>query len=376
MQAILALIRKQFIEIRTSPQLRALTLFAPLIQLLLFGYAASLDVTSISLAVVDFDRSVQSREFIGSFVNSGYFKLAGYLDRYDQADTVLERGTARIVIVIPPGFSKGLLARRTVPVQALIDGADANTAAIAAGYAGGIIAGYSGTILLQTDGPGGGIARPAGGVNAETRVWYNPDLKSRRYFIPGVLGLLLLMTTVIASSTSIVKERETGTLEQLVVSPIKPYQIIIGKLAPFTVTAGITLMNLLILAAVVFHVTMRGNLLLFVLLTMIFLITVLGLGLFVSTISKTQQQASFTTSFFILPPFLFLSGFSFPIESMPVWIQPLTYLVPLRYYLVILRGIFLKGVGLEVLWPHLLALLAYGVVVFAASFLRFRKNLE
>jgi ABC-2 type transport system permease protein len=376
MQAILALIRKQFIEIRTSPQLRALTLFAPLMQLLLFGYAASLDVGSISLAVVDYDRSAQSRELIGSFVNSGYFKLAGYLDRYDEADTVLERGTARIVIVIPPGFSDRLLARRTVPVQALIDGADANTAAIAAGYAGGIIAGYSGKILLQTGGPGGGIARSAGGVNAETRVWYNPDLKSRRYFIPGVLGLLLLMTTVIASSTSIVKERETGTLEQLVVSPIKPYQIIIGKLAPFTVTAGITLMNLLIIAALVFHVTMRGNLLLFVLLTMIFLITVLGLGLFVSTISKTQQQASFTTSFFILPPFLFLSGFSFPIESMPGWIQPLTYLVPLRYYLVILRGIFLKGVGLEVLWPHLLALLAYGVVVFAASFLRFRKNLE
>jgi ABC-2 type transport system permease protein len=375
MQAIIALIRKQFIEIRTSAQLRALTLFAPLMQLILFGYAASLDVQNISLAVVDFDRTTASRELVGDFTNSGYFHLVGYLDRYDDADRILERGDARIVLVIPPDFSNKLLAHETVPVQALVDGADANTAGIASGYAGGIIAAYSGRVLLNMVKSGGSMIRPVG-VNAETRVWYNPDLKSKRFFIPGVLGLLLLMTTVIASSTSIVKERETGTLEQLIVSPIRAYQIIIGKLAPFAVTASITLINLLVLAALVFNVTMRGNVVLFFLLTMIFLITILGLGLFVSTISKTQQQASFTTAFFILPPFLFLSGFSFPIESMPAWIQPLTYLVPLRYYLVIMRGIFLKGVGLEVLWPNLLALLGCGVVIFAASFLRFRKNLE
>ncbi|MEP7219257.1 MAG: ABC transporter permease [Bacteroidota bacterium] len=376
MQPIIALIRKQFIEILTSTQLRSLTLVAPILQLILFGYAASLDVKTLNLAVLDYDRSTESRQLVHDFTNSEYFTLTKYLKNYSEADEVLLDGEDKIVLVIPPKFGADILAHRTTPIQALIDGSDGNTAGIASGYAGGIMASFSQQILLdiQRTTPGGGphVAQ----INAQTRVWYNPDLKSRKFFIPGILGLLLLITTVIASSTSIVKEREVGTLEQLIVSPIKPYQIIIGKLAPFVVTASITLMNLLIVAALVFGITMRGNLLLFFLLTLVFLITVLGLGLFISTISKTQQQASFTTSFFVLPPFLFLSGYSFPIENMPLWIQKLTYLVPLRYYLVIVRGIFLKGVGLAELWPQLLAMLGLGVVIFTASFLRFKKNLD
>jgi ABC-2 type transport system permease protein len=327
------------------------------------------------MAVLDFDRTAESRGLVASFTNSEYFTVTRYLDRYNQADTVLEDGEDKLVLVIPPKFGARILAHQTAPVQALIDGSDGNTASIASGYAGGVMAAYSQNILLDIQ--RGTVAAPkVARVNAETRVWYNPDLKSKRFFIPGILGLLLLITTVIASSTSIVKEREVGTLEQLIVSPIKPYQLIIGKLAPFVVTASITLMNLLIVSALVFDITVRGNVLLFFLLTLVFLITVLGLGLFISTISKTQQQASFTTSFFVLPPFLFLSGYSFPIENMPAWIQPITYLVPLRYYLVIVRGIFLKGIGLAELWPQLLALFGLGVVIFAASFMRFRKNLE
>ena len=375
MQAILALIKKQFIEIFSSAQLRAITLVAPLMQILLFGYAASLDVKNIRLAVLDYDRSAQSRELVRSFTNSEYFSLVRYLDRYDDADHVLEDGEARAVVVIPPSFGDDILARKSAPLQALFDGSDANTANVASAYAGAIVASYSADILLEMQ------QRTALGahvpqVTAQTRVWYNPDLQSRRFFIPGVIGLLLLMTTVIASSTSIVKEREMGTLEQLVVSPIKPYQIIIGKLAPFTITASVTMVNLLVLSWLVFGISMRGNFILFFLMTLTFLITILGLGLFISTISKTQQQASFTTSFFVLPPFLFLSGYAFPIENMPAWIKPITYAGPLRYYLVIMRGIFLKGVGLEELWPQLLAMLGLGVVIFTASFLRFRKNLE
>lgn len=376
MQAIAALIRKQFLEIRSSAQLRGLTLFAPLLQLILFGFAANLDVNSVDMAVLDFDRSAHSRELVSSFTNSGHFRVVRYLERYNQADEVLLDGDAKLVLVIPPKFGDDIPAHRTALLQALIDGADGTTASIASGYAATIVAAYAGDILLDVQGRLPQRAGAIGSLDVRTRVWFNPDLKSLRFFIPGIVGLLLMMTTVIASATSIVKEREMGTLEQLVVSPIKPYQIIIGKLAPFTLTAAITTMNLLILAALVFGVTMRGNILLFLLLTLVFLVTVLGLGLFISTISRTQQQASFTTAFFVLPPFLFLSGFSFPIESMPAWIQPLTYVVPLRYYLVIVRGIFLKGVGLEELWPSLLALLACGVVIFAASFLRFRKNLE
>lgn len=373
MQAIFALIRKQFIEIRTSAQLRALTLIAPLLQLILFGFAASLDVRDIRLAVLDYDRTSASRELISRFVNSGYFTIERYLERYEEADEALLAGDASMVLVIPPRFGDKIVAHRQAPLQALFDGSDANTTGIAAGYAGTIVASYSGDILLDMRRQGG-VAMPE--VNVETRVWYNPDLKSKRFFIPGVIGLLLMMTTVIASSTSIVKEREMGTLEQLVVSPVRPYQIIIGKLAPFTLTASITMVNLLILSWLVFDVSMRGNFLLFSLLTLVFLITILGLGLFISTISKTQQQASFTTAFFVLPPFLFLSGYAFPIENMPEWLQPVTYLVPLRYYLVIMRGIFLKGVGLAELWPNLLAMFGMGVAIFAASFLRFRKNLE
>jgi len=376
MQAILALVKKQFLEIRSSTQLRALTLIAPLMQILLFGFAANLDVKNIPLAVLDYSHSSQSRALVQSFTNSEYFTLEKYLDRYDEADRVLENGEAKLVLVIPPEFGRRIVEHRSAPLQALVDGADANTAGIAAGYAGGIVAAYSRDILLDVQRQMGLRDLKIASVETETRVWYNPDLKSRRFFIPGIMGMLLLITTVIASSTSIVKEREMGTLEQLIVSPVRPYQLIIGKLAPFVVTAMITLMNLLILASLVFGVTVRGNVVLFFLLSVVFMITSLGLGLFVSTISKTQQQATFTTTFFVLPPFLYLSGFAYPIENMPALIQPLTYIVPLRYYLVILRGIYLKGVGLAELWPNLLALFACGVVIFAASFMRFRKNLE
>jgi ABC-2 type transport system permease protein len=215
-----------------------------------------------------------------------------------------------------------------------------------------------------------------GTATLEPRVWYNPDLKSRNFFVPSILALILLLTTVIASSSSIVKERETGTLEGLIVSPISPIQIIVGKLAPFMVTASVTMMNLLILSALLFGVTMRGNVLLFIVLSFAFMTLVLGIGLFVSTISRTQQQAAFTTAFFILPPMLFLSGYAFPISSMPEWVQPITYVIPLRYFIVIVRGIFLKGNGFFELWDSILAMLLCAAVIFAASFMRFRKSLE
>jgi len=299
-----------------------------------------------------------------------------WLDRYDDADRVLLDGSSRLVIVIPPGFSRRIAARQPAPLQALIDGSDGYVAGIAGAYAGAVVADYSRDVLLETQRvtPAGRV--PAPQVEPRTRVWYNPDLKTRRFFIPGIFGLLLMITTVIASSTSIVKERENGTLEQLVVSPVRPYQIIIGKLAPFAVTATVTMLNLLLLAWLVFGISMRGNVLLFLLLTIVFEIVILGLGLFISTISRTQQQASFTTTFFVLPPFLFLSGFSFPIENMPGWIQVLTYAIPLRYYLDVIRGIFMTGAGLAELWPSLVAMLAIGAVIFGASILRFRKSLE
>jgi ABC-2 type transport system permease protein len=376
MQAIRAMIRKQFLEIRSSAQLRALTLIAPVLQMMLFGFAANLDVATVATAIVDLDHSVESRELSSRFVSTGIFDVRRWPERYADVDRLLLDGTAKLVVVIPRGFGRHIARREAAPLQALIDGSDGYMAGIAGSYAGGVVAGYSRDLLLdvQRVTGAGRIAVPS--VATRTRIWYNPDLKTRRYFIPGIFGLLLLITTVIASSTSIVKEREDGTLEQLVVSPVRAHQIIIGKLAPFAVTATITMLNLLLVAWLVFGVTMRGNIILFIALTIVFEIVILGLGLFISTISRTQQQASFTTTFFVLPPFLFLSGFSFPIENMPGWIQPLTYLVPLRYYLEVVRGIFLTGSGLDDLWTSLVAMLAIGAVIFGASFLRFRKSLE
>lgn len=374
MQEILALIRKQFLEIRATPELRALTLVVPLLQLVLFGFAASLDVRDVTLAVADFDHSEASRTLVRNFTSSGYFTVVRWLDRYDLVDSVLLNGRAKMALVIPPSFGDRVLAGRPARLQGVIDGSDGYTANIAQAYAGAIVAAYSQKAALSLRLRSGAPLPAVGAVEAETRVWYNPELKSRRFFIPSIIGMMLMFTTVIASSTSIVREREDGTLDQLIVAPIQSWQIVIGKLAPFAITSTITSVNLLILAWLVFDITVRGSVALFLLFTIAFNITTLGLGLFVSTVSRTQQQASFTTTFFVLPPFLFLSGFAFPIENMPIWIQPLTYLVPLRYYLTILRGVFLKGVGLAELWPSFIAILAFGVLILAASFWRFRSR--
>lgn len=376
MQAIRALIRKQILEIRASTQLRVLTLVAPLLQMVFFGFAANLDVATVRTAVIDLDRTAESRALVSRFSSTGLFDVREWGVEYAEADRILLDGRGKLVLVIPRGFGRRIAAHEPAPLQALIDGSDGYVAGLAGAYAGAVVADYSRDVLLdmQRLSPQGRVALPS--VEAHTRVWYNPDLKTRRFFVPGIFGLLLMLTTVIASSTSIVKERENGTLEQLVVSPVRPYQIIIGKLAPFAVTATVTMLNLLLLAWLVFGISMRGNFLLFLLLTIVFELVILGLGLFISTVSRTQQQASFTTTFFVLPPFLFLSGFSFPIENMPEWIQTLTYAIPLRYYLDVIRGIFLTGAGFAELWPSLVAMLAIGVVIFGASILRFRKSLE
>jgi len=375
MQEVLALIRKQFLEIRATPQLRALTLIVPLFQLVLFGYAASLDVREVTLAVADFDRSDASRSLVSRFTSSGYFTVVRWLDTYDDVDMVLMRGEAKMALIIPPSFGNMTLEGAPAPIQALIDGSDGYMANIASNYASAIVAKHSQEVLLHMSDRTGKPLPAIGAVDTETRVWYNPELKSRRFFIPSIIGLMLMFTTIIASSTSIVREREEGTLEQLIVAPIRPWHIVVGKLAPFVITSTLTTINFLILAWLVFDITVRGSVLLFLGFTVLFNITTLGLGLFVSTISRTQQQAGFTTTFFVLPPFLYLSGFSFPIENMPAWIQPLTYLVPLRYYLAILRGVFLQGVGVAELWPNVVAILGFGVVIVGASFMRFRKGL-
>lgn len=374
MKRIKHLMIKEFLQIRRDRRMLPLILVAPILQVILLGYAATIDVKNISLVVCDLDRGAMSRDFIRRFTNTGYFSIVGYVENPNQIDGYLDQSEASLGIVIPSNFSRNLGLGKTVQLQFLADGADANTANISLGYASQIASGFAQNILVdELMRKSGGISLPR--VKAETRVWFNPDLRSANYMVPGVVALILFIITAAFSSASIVKEREIGTLEQLLVTPIKRYEFIIGKLLPYVLIGFLDVLLVMGVGKNWFDVPLNGSPLLLLGLCALFLMTTLGLGLFVSTISQTQQQALMTTQFFIMFPFMFLSGFTFPIENMPAIIQLLTYLIPLRYFMEIVRGVFLKGVGIETLWPQALALLVFGIVILSLSVARFQKKL-
>ncbi|HXX63480.1 MAG TPA: ABC transporter permease, partial [Bacteroidota bacterium] len=287
---------------------------------------------------------------------------------------LVEEGKANIALVIPDGFSRKQLAGETAQVQVILDGTDANTANILLGYAQQIVASYAQGVTAQYL-PLLGAAR-IGRIVPEPRIWFNPDLLSAYYMVPGVVALVLMIITMTLTSLGIVKEKEIGTLEQLMVTPIRPYQLILGKLIPFTVIGFADVLFVLAIARFWFEVPLVGSLPLLFALSGVFILTTLGLGLFISTVAKSQQQAMLIAQFFFFMPFLFLSGFAFPIANMPHIIQIATYVIPLRYFLEIVRGIFLKGAGIAELWPQASALLGIGVFILSMSVLRFRKTLE
>jgi ABC-2 type transport system permease protein len=351
-----------------------ISFIAPVFQLIILGYAATFDVSHIPTIVCDLDNSPSSRELVRNFSSTEYFTIVGYFDKTSEIDRQLDDGYAKIAIVIPRGFEKKMGAGQSAPLQAIADGTETSTAGIGLSYASIIVSQYSQNILLDALMKRGSVTLPAR-VSAEFRVWYNPELKSRNFMVPGVLGLLLMVMTMLLTSLAIVKEKELGTLEQLVVTPIKPYQLIIGKLAPFFLIGVIDVILVVFFASLIFSLPVKGGVLLLLLLSLIFLMTTLGLGLLISTISRSQQQAMMTAIFFFMMPMMFFSGFVFPIENMPTIIQYVSYLIPLRYYFIIVRGLFLKGVGLDILWPQVLALLLFGTVILRMSVLRFQKKL-
>jgi len=374
MQAILHIIRKEFLQLKRDPRLLPIIFIAPVFQLLLLGYAANLDVKNIRMVICDLDKSVMSRELVSEFKQSGYFVPVSTISDPRKIDPYLDYGRASMALVIPENFAERIQAGKSSQLQIIVDGAEAAFASSSLQYASIIISRYSQGIVLQilkkTRGAGFSIPR----VNPEIRLWYNPELKSRNFFIPGVLSLLLMVMTMLLTSLAIVKEKEMGTMEQLIVTPIKPYTLIIGKLAPFVIIAIIDTILVLVVAGFWFRVPIKGSILLLFGLTIIFLMTTLGLGLFISTVSKTQQQAMMTAMVFVMQPMIMLSGFVFPIENMPRAIQLLTYLLPLRYFIVIIRGIFLKGVGFYELWDQALVLLLFGIGILSLSVFRFRKK--
>ena len=371
---ILEIMKKEFYQIRRDRKMLVVSIIAPFLQVILLGYAATTDIKNTTMVVCDQDKTQESREFIREFSNSGYFIIRYSVNTPPEVDPYIEDARASIALVIPTGFARDLLGRKTTQVQLVLDGADANSANILLGYATQIISSYSQEIVAQYASRIAG--RSVAMILPEPRVWFNPDLLSSNFMVPGVVALVLMIITMTLTSLGIVKEKELGTLEQLMVTPIKPYELILGKLIPFSLIAFIDVTIVLAVARFWFKVPLVGSLPLIFALSGLFILTTLGLGLFISTIAKSQQQAMLIAQFFFFMPFLFLGGFAFPIANMPKIIQLFSYLIPLRYFLEILRGIFLKGTGLAELWTQAVALLVIGVVVLAVSVLRFHKKLE
>jgi ABC-2 type transport system permease protein len=368
---LLTLIWKEFLELRRSPQLLRIVLVAPVVQLTMLGYAATTDIRNVPIAVVDEDRSPRSRQLIEQFAASPYFDIAVEATDVRRIESYLATREVWLALVIPGGFGRRVdgQARGSGPVtvQVLADGTDSNSSGVALAYVQGLVSEFN---VRRAEAAG---VSP-GGIDGRVRVWFNPDLESRNFMVPGVLALLLMIVTANLTSMAIVREREQGTLDQLYVTPIGRWELVIGKLLPYALVGFVDVLLVVAVAVLWFEVPLRGSVPLLFGASAVYLLCTLGLGLFVSTISSTQQQAMMTSTFFFLIPMIYLSGFIFPIENMPTAIQWLTTLIPLKYFLVIVRGIFLKGVGLDVLWPQLAAMGAWGVTVLSLAAMRSRRQ--
>jgi ABC-2 type transport system permease protein len=374
LERIMRMFIKEFIQVFRDSRLRRTVFLMPTIQLVLFGYAVTTDVRHVPVAVYDLDNTVSSRELMSRFVDSGYFDVVEYVDSDARAAYLLDDADVNAVLRVNKGFEGDLLAGRTAELQIIIDGTDSNTAAIVLGYSATITGAYSRDVLASRVSRATGFPPPARGVEARRRAWFNENLESRNFFVPGVIAMIVMLITLMFTSVAVVREKEMGTMEQIMVTPITPVEFILGKTVPFAMIGFMDVIIVTVVGVGLFNVPVRGNLILLFFSTAVFLMTSLGAGLIISTLCRTQQQAMMTVFFFNMPANL-LSGFMFPIENMPTVVQWVTYVNPLRYFLVILRGIFLKGVGLEVLWPQLLALFVMGVFTLFVASRRFHKTL-
>jgi ABC-2 type transport system permease protein len=379
-QRIRTIIRKEFRQVFRDPRMRGLLLFPPLMQLLIFGYAANLDVNNARIAWMDEDHSPNSRELLSQFLGSGRFLITATPSSEAEMQDAMDRGRVDGVIRVLPGFARDIERGRSTGVQVLLDGSNSNSASIVSAYAAQTIARYAADVMedrrrqkLVASGVPMHPAIPQ--VTTETRVWFNPDLKSRNYFIPGVIVNIIMLTTLSLTTMAIVREKELGTMEQLMVTPIRPAELILGKTLPFVLIGLWDMLLVLAASLVIFHIPFEGSFWLLTLASLLFILTTLGAGLFISTISRTQQQANMAT-FLLFQPFMMLSGFTFPIRSMPAAVQWFTYFNPMRYFLEVVRGIFLKGSGFDTLWPNLAALAVFGVAILWLSVQRFHKTLE
>ncbi|MDD4893882.1 MAG: ABC transporter permease [Candidatus Omnitrophica bacterium] len=373
-ERIKAILIKEFKQVLRDPRMRSIIFISPLLQIILFGYAANRDINNIPTAIYDRDNTKQSRQLVRDFTYSKYFIPKYYIYDDRSQDKILNKGLASVVIRIDRGFGRNLIAGKDADIQLAYDGSDSNTAMVIMGYANTIVSEYQNSLLEEEIAADGFLINPPS-VDLRERAWFNENLISCNYYLPGVIASIVTIMSLLLTSMAIVREKEIGTMEQLIVSPLRPLELIFGKLIPFGVIALMQAILITILGVLWFHIPFRGSLFLLLLSTVIFLFTSLGVGLFISTISSTQQEAMMSVFLFYMPAFL-LSGFAYPIANMPGVIQLFTYLNPLRYFLVIIRSVFLKGVGINILWVQLLPLLIIGLAVITMSSLRFRKRLE
>lgn len=383
-ERLLVLIRKELLQTLRNPRMRLMLIIPPVVQLIVFGFAANMDVDTTRIAWMDLDRTPESRELLDEFKGSGRFNIVGATESDTIMTALLDQGKVDAVVRVLPGFARDVDRGRTAAVQVLVDGTNSNTASIVSSYTQQVIGRFSRQKMqaLQRDKL---VARTVAinaplhvnvpRLTAETRVWFNPDLHSRNYFVPGVVVNIITLVTLMLTAMAIVREKEIGTMEQLMVTPIRPIELMIGKTVPFAFIGLFDVALAVTVALLVFHVPFRGSVWVLLLSSIVFLLTTLGAGLFISTVSRTQQQAMMST-FLFFQPFFLLSGFSFPIRNMPVAVQYLTYLNPVRYFLEVVRGIFLKGAGIGVLWPQLLAMLVFGLAILLLSAARFHKKLD
>jgi drug efflux transport system permease protein len=367
---------KEFIQVFRDKRTRFVLFGPPIIQMLIFGYAATFEIRHVPTVVLDQDHSQESRDLISRFSSSPYFDVQRQLTEQRQIPELIDLGQATVALQIHPGFAENLRKGRTAPLQVIVDGTNSNTALIAVGYLGQI----AGTFAqdYQRD----RIYRIAPQlvermpqVHLEQRPWYNPDLRSRWFFVPGVIGSLTLVLVTTLTAFAVVREREIGTLEQIMVTPIRPFEFILGKTLPFFLIGLLDVTLIATVGTFWFQVPFRGQITVLFAGAVLFILCMLGVGLLISTVSSTQQQAMVTAFFFIMPAITF-SGFGFPISTMPQWLQYCTYLSPLRYFLVVLRGTYLKGVGMDILWPQMAAMAVLGLTLLTISVLRFHKALD
>lgn len=369
----IAILVKEFKQIFRDPRMKTIIFVAPLIQIILFGYAANKDINYVPTAIYDKDNTVQSRELLRRFTYSKYFVPEFYLSNDLEENRVLDKGWASIVIHIDRGFGRDLSGGKDAAVQLAFDGTDSNTAMVVMGYANTVINEYNYDVMRKTL-SAGCLTGSLPSVDLRDRAWFNGNLVSTYYYLPGVIVTIVTMMSLLLSAMAIVKEKEIGTMEQLIVSPLKPIDLMAGKLLPFGAIALIQVALITMLGITWFHLPFRGSIILLLFSTCIYLFTTLGIGLFISTISATQQEAMMSVFLFFMPTVL-LSGFAYPIANMPEIIQIFTFINPMRYFMVITRSIFLKGVGIEVLWTQLLPLAFMGFFVLGLSTLRFKKSL-